>query len=215
MSKQLLKQPKDWASNSFVTGFLEIPKIERNNNSNEQIPETLKVWMDNGEKPIYIGFGSIPIPDTALINSIIIKLLEETNHRIVFCYGWTKPFIQIKHKNLFVAENINHEWLLPKCKMAIIHGGIGTVGSVLKAQIPLIIASIVVDQPFNGQLIEKNKTGIHIPFRKLTFEKLQKAIDKINSNNFKDNAKSIGEKMGLENGVTESICIIENYLKKT
>jgi UDP:flavonoid glycosyltransferase YjiC (YdhE family) len=214
MSNQLLNQPKDWATNSFVTGFLEIPTIERNNNINEQIPEALKEWIEDGEKPIYIGFGSIPIPDTDLINSIIIKLLEETNHRIIFCNGWTKSFIYTKHKNLFVIEKINHEWLFPKCEMAIIHGGIGTIGSTLKAQIPMIIVSIVADQPFNGKLIEKNKTGVHIPFKELTFEKLLEGITKITSNSFKENSKSIGEKMHLENGVNESLNIIENYLKQ-
>jgi UDP:flavonoid glycosyltransferase YjiC (YdhE family) len=214
MSHQLLLKPKDWASNSFVTGFLEIPATERNKNINEQIPEALKDWIENGEKPIYIGFGSIPIPDTNLLNAIVNQLLNQTNHRIVFCNGWTKPFIHTKHKNLFVIESISHEWLLPKCKMAIFHGGIGSIGSALKAQIPMIIVSIVADQPFNGKLIEKNKTGIHIPFQKLTYGKLLEGISKITLNDFKENAKSIGEKMHLENGVNESLNIIENYLKQ-
>lgn len=213
MSNQLLKQPKDWPSNSFVTGFLEIPTAERNNNINEQIPEALKKWINNGEKPIYIGFGSIPVPDTNLLKAIITEILNQTNHRIVLCNGWTKPFIDTNHKNLFVVENINHEWLFPKCKMAIIHGGIGTIGSALKAQIPMVIVSIVADQPFNGKLIEKNKTGVHIPYKKLTFDKLLEGITKIDTTEFKRNAKSIGEKMLLENGVKESIRIIENYLK--
>jgi sterol 3beta-glucosyltransferase len=214
MSHQLLTQPKDWASNSFVTGFLEIPTVERNNNINEKIPEELKEWIKDGEKPIYIGFGSIPIPDTNLLNEIINELLRDTNHRIIFCNGWTKPFIYTKHENLFVIENINHEWLFPKCKLAIIHGGIGTIGSALKAQIPMIIVSIVADQPFNGKLIEKNKTGVHIPFKELNFNKLFKGIIKVTSNDFKENVKSIAEKMHLENGVNESLAIIENYLKQ-
>ena len=214
MSNQLLKQPKDWPFNSFVTGFLEIPTVERNNNINEQTPEALKEWVAKGEKPIYIGFGSIPIPDTDLLKAIIIELLNLTNHRIVLCNGWTKPFIDINHKNLFVVENINHEWLFPKCKMTIIHGGIGTIGSSLKAGIPMVIVSIVADQPFNGKLIEKNKTGVHIPFKKLTFEKLLKGITKVDSIEFKRNAKSIGEKMHLENGINESLSIIESYLKQ-
>ena len=214
MSNQLLKQPKDWPSHSFVTGFLEIPTAERNNNINEQIPEALKTWIEDGDKPIYIGFGSIPIPDTNLLKAIINELLNQTNHRIVLCNGWTKPFIDTHHKNLFVVENINHEWLFPKCKMAIIHGGIGTIGSALKAQIPMLIVSIVADQPFNGKLIEKNGTGLHIPFKKLTFKKLVIGIDTVLSANFAERAKTIGKKMQLDNGVKESVLIIENYLKQ-
>jgi UDP:flavonoid glycosyltransferase YjiC (YdhE family) len=98
--------------------------------------------------------------------------------------------------------------------MAIFHGGIGTIGSSLKAGIPMVIVSIVADQPFNGKLIEENRTGVHIPFKNLTFEKLLGSITKIDSTEFKRNAKSIGEKMHLENGVNESLIIIENYLKQ-
>jgi sterol 3beta-glucosyltransferase len=74
--------------------------------------------------------------------------------------------------------------------------------------------SIVVDQPFNGQMIEKLNVGIHFPFRKLSFDKLISAIDRILDGNYRINAKLIGEKMRLENGVGESVEIIENYIAK-
>jgi sterol 3beta-glucosyltransferase len=214
MSKHLLPPPSDWPSNSVVTGFLELPARVRNSNPNEQVPLELETWLDRGEAPIYIGFGSIPVPNTPILKSIIQQLLTQTNHRIIYCLGWTKPFLDIEHDNLFVIDKLNHDWLFPRCKMAIIHGGIGTIGAALKAQLPLIIASIVVDQPFNGQMIEKLNVGIHIPFRKLSFDKLISAIDRILDGNYRINAKLIGEKMRLENGVEESVEIIENYIAK-
>jgi len=215
MSKQLLKQPQDWPSNAFVTGFLEIPAKEKESNIKEQIPEHVQAWISKGEQPIYIGFGSIPVPDIDLMRDIIVKLLEKTQHRIIFAYGWTKPFLHIEHQGLLVlTSSINHSLLLPQCKMAIIHGGIGTVGSVLRAKIPLIIASIVADQPYNGELIEKLKVGIHIPFRRLTYSKLVKAIHQISSPVYAKNAITIGKGMALENGVNESVDLIEAYLKQ-
>lgn len=214
MSKHLLPPPSDWPSNSVVTGFLELPADLRNSNPNEQVPLELETWLDRGEAPIYIGFGSIPVPDIELLKSIIQQLLTQTNHRIIYCLGWTKPFLDVEHDNLFIIDKINHDWLFPRCQMAIIHGGIGTIGTALKAQLPLIIASIVVDQPFNGQLIEKLNIGIHIPFRKLSFGKLKSAIDRIFIGNYRINTKLIGEKMRLENGLEESVEIIENYIVK-
>ncbi len=214
MSKHLLPPPADWPTNSVVTGFLALPADLRNSNPNELISKDLEAWLERGEAPIYIGFGSIPVPDTALLKSIIQQLLLQTNHRIIYCLGWTKPFLDIEHDNLFIIDKINHDWLFPRCKLAIIHGGIGTIGAALKAQLPLIIASIVVDQPFNGQMIEKLNVGIHFPFRKLSFDKLISAIDRILDGNYRINAKLIGEKMRLENGVGESVEIIENYIAK-
>ena len=214
MSQQLLQQPLDWPSNSAVTGFLNLPSAERTQISNEQISSELQAWLKYGEKPIYIGFGSIPIPDPDLMESIISRLLHETQHRIVYCHGWTKPFLYLEHKNLFLVDSINHEWLLPRCKLAIIHGGIGTVGAVLHGQIPMIIASILADQPNNGKLITKKKLGVHIPFRKLSYDRLLKAINLISTEEYTLNAHATGTKMKLENGVEESVKLIEDYLKE-
>lgn len=214
MSQQLLPQPKDWPSNSVVTGFLTIPSELRTEIKSEQIPGQLLSWLECGDKPIYIGFGSIPVPNTEVMRAIIEKLLNETQHRILYCQGWTKPFLDFQHERLFQLESVNHEWLMPKCKLAIIHGGIGTVGAVLQGQIPMIIASILADQPNNGDLIEKKRLGIHIPFRKLSFPKVLAAIDRLSSEEYLYNAKQIGAKMKLENGVEESIRYMEDYMTK-
>ena len=213
MSKQLLSPPSDWPSNSVVTGFLNLPTAERSQVLNEQIPSELELWLQSGEKPVYIGFGSIPTPNTDLLNSIMEMILHQTHHRIIYCRGWSRPFINIEHKNFFQVDSINHEWLMPKCKLAIIHGGIGTVGAVLHGQIPMIIASILADQPNNGELITKKKLGVHIPFNKLSYKKVLKGIELLEKEPFQTNAQKIGEKMKQENGVEESVEIIENYLK--
>lgn len=214
MSQALLPEPNDWPSNSVVTGFLNLPSEERSQISNEKIPHDLQEWLDNGEKPIYIGFGSIPVPDTGLINSIITRLLNETQHRIIYCRGWSRSFLNLADKNLYVLESANHEWLMPRCKLAVIHGGIGTVGAVLHGQIPMIIASILADQPNNGKLITKKKLGVHIPFRKLNYDKLIKAIELVSTEEYKQNAQVKGAKIKLENGVEESVQFIELYMNQ-
>jgi UDP:flavonoid glycosyltransferase YjiC (YdhE family) len=212
MSKQLLPQPKDWPSNSAVTGFLNIPSAERSIVLNEQISSELELWLQDGEKPVYIGFGSIPVPDTEIMYSIIKNLLYQTPHRVIYCRGWSRPFLDFNHKNLFQVDSINHEWLMPRCKLAIIHGGIGTVGAVLQGKIPMIIASILADQPNNGDLIEKKKLGIHIPFNKLSYEKVLKGIELLEQEEYQTNAQKVGENMRQENGVEESVACIEQYI---
>lgn len=214
MSSQLLHQPPDWPSNSVVTGFLNLPLTLRSSMKNEEIPQALQDWLEEGEKPIYIGFGSIPVPYPELLKAIIVRLLKETQYRIIYCRGWTKPFLNIEHKNLFELDRINHEWLMPKCKLAIIHGGIGTIGAVLHGQIPMIIASILADQPNNGDLLVKKNLGLHIPFHTLSFEKVLRGIEKLEKKPYQSNARKIGEKMKHENGVEESIVIIEDYMQK-
>lgn len=206
-SPALLARPDDWAPQNQITGFLFLPRT-----THDKTPDDLIPWLDAGEKPIYIGFGSIPIPDSQLFTKIITELLGTTSHRFIFCRGWSLPMNLPKHTNLFQVKTIDHQWLFPRCKSAIIHGGVGTTAAVLRAKIPLVIVSIIADQPWWGKIIESKKLGVHIPFKKLTTQKLLGAIEKIQTPNFQYNAFETGKRINQENGLKQTIDALEIYL---
>ncbi len=211
ISKYLFTQPKDWSSNVHITGFISIPSNSRVNHFMDRIPDGLEEWLKSGDKPIYIGFGSIPIPDPEKFIDILLEILNTTNHRIIFCIGWSVIPIIPKHKNLFAVSTINHEWILPQCKVGVIHGGIGTTASVIKSKIPVIVISILADQPYNGKMVEMNKIGVHIPFKRITTTILLSAIEKTQNEGYIHNSIELGNKINLEDGLTECIDIINNY----
>jgi UDP:flavonoid glycosyltransferase YjiC (YdhE family) len=177
----------------------------------DKLPDGFEAWLKAGDQPIYIGFGSIPMPDPVKFLGIITKILNTTSHRILFCIGWSVIAEIPQHKNLFVVSTINHDWVLPLCKVAIIHGGIGTTGAVIKAKIPVVIVSILADQPYNGKMVEQLKIGVHIPFKTVTTQKLLKAIALTQTEEYKRNAKVLGEKVDTEDGVAECVEIMEAY----
>ena len=211
MSRQLLYQPKDWPSNTHVTGFLQLPAQYRAHHSMDKAPEALTDWLLKGSKPFYLGLGSIPIPDTQLFRKVLIDLLQNKECRIVFCTGWSLIADLPNHPNLFVCQYSNHDWLLPKCKAAIIHGGIGTIGAVLRSKIPIIILSILADQPHNGALIARKGLGFHIPFRKLNSRRLWKAMEATQNQPMVAKILAMGDQLDLEDGVHEVIELIESY----
>lgn len=214
VSKYLFQQPKDWSSNTHITGFLSLSTDVRVNHALEKIPVGLEEWLSRGDKPIYIGFGSIPIPDPEKMMGIMAEILQRTSHRIVFCSGWSIIPNLPKHPNLFVASHVNHEWLLPQCKVGVIHGGIGTTASVIKAKIPAVVVSVLADQPYNGKMIEKNNIGVHVPFSKISTNRLLEAIEKTQNRKLAQNARELGEKINSENGVNESLDLIETYFSR-
>ncbi len=206
-SPSLLARPNDWPAEIDITGFLFLPaKVQ------SDMPAGLNEWLANGEKPVYIGFGSIPVPDPRLFKSILISLLEKTRHRFVFCYGWTPPMDLPENKRLFQINSVSHDLLLPRCQSAIIHGGVGTTAAVLKAKIPVIIISIIADQPWWGKIIAQKGAGVHIPFKKLTAQNLLKALSAIEENVLRQNALRLGEQINLENGLLNTISKLEKYL---
>lgn len=213
MSRALISRPEDWSSNVHITGIFKLPSESREDHIMDKTPEGLENWIAEGEKPVYIGFGSIPIPDVEKFRKILIKLLENSQERLIFGLGWSVIPNIPDNPNLFVVKYVNHDWLFPLCKLVINHGGHGSVGSVLRARIPVLILSILADQPYNGKLIEQNKVGIHIPFSKISYHKVKKAIKKLQEPLFLENAKQIGDQINEENGVLEAVNIIEAYFK--
>jgi sterol 3beta-glucosyltransferase len=209
-SQELIKQPKDWGSHCQITGYLTLTNKQPDNNS-ENFQNEISEWLQNGEKPIYIGFGSIPVPDPTLLSSILNEMLLNTNLRVILCKGWSEIPNLPTNSNLLVVDYINHQWLLPKCRVSIFHGGAGTLAATLEAKIPAIIISIFGDQSMWGKIVERKKIGIHIPFKNLTTKRLLKAINDTGSEAIKLNSLTVGQKINAEDGLKLTIEKLESY----
>jgi UDP:flavonoid glycosyltransferase YjiC (YdhE family) len=210
----LISRPMDWPSNTHVTGFFNMPVSEQQNKYISDIPAGLEEWLKIGDSPIYIGFGSMPIPDPSLFSAILNEILITTDLRFVFGLGWSSMPDLLQHSNLFVVKNINHQWLLPQCKAAIFHGGIGTVAAVMRAKIPSIVLSIFSDQPSNGIMMQNIHIAIHIPFTKISTKKILSAIEKTQTPLMIESAKKFGDIVIKENGLIDAVDLIEAYFDK-
>jgi sterol 3beta-glucosyltransferase len=211
ISPTLFPRPKDWDENHKITGFLPIPKQYRENHPLDEIPAALSSWIVQGEKPVYMGFGSNGIGNTAKFVGIINDILDKTNERVLFCTGWSLFENLPEHKNLFVTKYVNHEAILPKCKLGILHGGAGTLATMLRNNLPVIIISFYTDQPTWGKIIERMNLGVHIPVKKLTSGKLLAAITYVQTDGVKKRVAVIGLQMREENGVENAVREIEKY----
>ncbi len=213
ISQLLLPQPKDWPSNAHVTGFLFLPPKAREKPGRDELPEGLEAWLAKGDAPVYMGFGSIPIPDQSKLIRALHGLL--TQKRVVFAAGWSVLNNLPTHPNLFVIKYVNHDWLLPRCSTAIIHGGIGTIAAVLRSGRPIIVVSILADQPINGQMIEQKGLGFHIPFKQLSPEKLLHAVHTAEAEapRIIQNSIAAASFIKTEDGVAKAVGLIEQYFQ--
>jgi sterol 3beta-glucosyltransferase len=212
ISQLLLPQPKDWPSNAHVTGFLFLPPAAREKPGQTEIPQGLETWLAKGDTPVYMGFGSIPIPDQGKLIRTLKGLLDKK--RVVLAAGWSTLNNLPTHPNLFVVKYVNHDWLLPRCTAAIIHGGIGTIAAVLRSGKPIIVVSILADQPINGQMIEQKKLGFHIPFKQLSPEKLLQAIRTADNPQTTKNCLAAAATIKAEDGVGKTTHLMEQYFLK-
>lgn len=214
LSQSLISQPKDWESHHKITGFINIPKHKRENHFLDQTTSELSEWLSTGDKPIYIGFGSNGVGNTAKFSKILTQVLEQTNERILFCTGWSQFDNLPTHKNLFVTKYVNHETILPQCKIGVFHGGAGTLATMLRHNLPVIIVSFYTDQPTWGKIVERKKLGVHIPVKTLSADKLISAIQKVQIKEIENNVSIVGQQIRDENGLDNAITEIEKYFNE-
>jgi len=214
LSQSLIPQPKDWESHHKITGFINIPKHKRENHFLDQTTSELSEWLSNGDKPIYIGFGSNGVGNTAKFSKILTQVLEQTNERILFCTGWSQFDNLPTHKNLFVTKYVNHETILPQCKIGVFHGGAGTLATMSRHNLPVIIVSFYTDQPTWGKIVKRKKLGVHIPVKTLSADKLISAIQKVQIKEIENNVSIVGQQIRDENGLDNAITEIEKYFNE-
>jgi sterol 3beta-glucosyltransferase len=112
----------------------------------------------------------------------------------------------IKSKNIFPIEYVSHEWLYPRVKVAIHHGGAGTTSASLHAGIPTVTLPLAIDQFFWGERIQKLGVGLSIPQRKLNAKNLAQAIiEALNNKEIDAKAKEISDALNKEDGVQVAI----------
>lgn len=202
-SEIIVPRPKDWNAKQRITGYW------RQASTQWEPPQALQHFLDISPKPIAIGFGS---PGT----QGYLPMLEEALHLANAQAVWTLPSKwhgEIKSKNIFPIKYVPHDWLYPRVRVAIHHGGAGTTSASLHAGIPTITLPLAIDQFFWAERVQKLGAGLSIPQRKLNAQNLAQAITEALSNEeLQTKARTTSETLSKENGVQTAVSILRDVL---
>lgn len=194
-SKHLVPKPNDWPAGLHLTGFWRVlPQLRRN----EAPPEALVHWLDAGPRPVFVGFGSMPVKDPRRLIDETAKITRARGLRAVINVRDASHTTLDVPEHLFVVGAVDHDWLMPKCIAAVHHGGAGTVAASLSAGLPTMICSVWADQPFWGKLLERRGIGCHVPFPKLDAAKLDEGLAVITHRDAKARAEEMSERLREE-----------------
>ena len=142
--------------------------------ANYEPPQALVDFLDaSDQKPICIGYGSMPFEKTEMICNV----LKQTNERAVLV-GSAMMNVDTNDA-IFTIESVPYSYLLPRCSMMLSHGGAGVVNATLRAGIPSVISPLMGDQFFWSQLLQAKGLGVvagSLP--ELTVDTLVESIEK-------------------------------------
>lgn len=206
-SPSLLPPSSDWNSNVHVTGYYFFDL-----NTSYQPPAVLQIFLDAGKPPVCISFGSMVNRNAEKIDRIVREALKQTGQRGIILSGWGSVN-QSSSNDLLYLDAAPHDWLLPRCRMVVHHGGAGTTSAGLRAGIPNIVIPFTADQPFWGRRVHAVGAGPKpILVKNLSTEKLTQAIAQADGNVFHKRAQVIGQRIRSEDGVRRAVALIESHV---
>jgi sterol 3beta-glucosyltransferase len=210
-SPTVIPRPDDWSESQIhIPGyfFLETPDTY-------QPPDVLTDFLVDGAPPVCVTFGSMIHRDAERNYRAVLDAITKTGNRAVILTGWGG--LQESHlpENIFVTEAVPHDWLFPRCKAVIHHGGAGTTAAGLRTGIPNIVVSFAADQPFWGKRVHAIGAGPRsIPVRKLTANRLSAALVGADGEAIRTSAQAAGRMIRMEDGVGKMVTFIEEYVAK-
>jgi rhamnosyltransferase subunit B len=205
---------KDQTKNTRLVGFAKNVEVSLGSKNQDEF-EKLEFWIKSHKKPILVTMGS-----GYLFNEEISKTLEDiskiTEERFILVGPNHDKNSTLKSDKIFEIHQIPFSKILPLCKLAIHHGGAGTLAQVINSGIPHLVIPQSHDQPDNAHVIWKNSLGEIVWKQNPNPEDIiSKITSVLSSKNILENCKLAKSKTDLESdGIMKACDLIENINKK-
>lgn len=190
------------------TGFMILP-------SKNPLPDKVEDFINAGEPPVYIGFGSNPITSPEKYSQIFEQVRDATKQRLIISKGWA-DLPENNSQDILYIDDMPFELLFPKLAAVVYHGGTGTMAAIARAGIPQAAFPFMGDQFANQKQIVKLGLGPDTcDFKKMTAEAITSAITACITNDiYKKNAVEISQRLQNVNGIELTIELIEREFKE-
>lgn len=208
-SPSVVPPPREWQFQPrlHVPGYFFLEEADY------QPPVVLTDFLAAGEPPVCVTFGSMINRQMGRLHSAVLEALKRTRQRAVVLTGWGDWGIPTEGENLLTLESAPHDWLFPRCKLVIHHGGAGTTAAALRSGVPSMAIPLAGDQPFWARRLDALGVGPgSIPLRSVSAEALARAIVEAEPDAVRARAQAAGRALRSEDGVGRAVKLIEQYV---
>ena len=179
-SRLLVPRLDDYGIHRPFTGFLTPDHELRASLGESHIDSSLDSWLSAGEPPAYFGFGSMPVTGPAAMLAMIKRVSGRLGLRALVSAGWSGMQAGADDdERLRITGALNHDLVLPRCRLAVHHGGAGTTAASVSAGIPSFVCSVFADQLFWGARLAQLGCGVHVRFPSLDERSLEAGLRRL------------------------------------
>jgi len=207
VSTTVLPPARDSSTRADVVGyfFLDSP-------ADYQPSAELTRFLEAGPAPVCVTFGSMIHRASNRIADSVLDAIRITGQRAIILTGWDGWKGRDSSDDVLFLESAPHDWLLPRCKAVIHHGGAGTTAAGLREGIPNIMIPFAGDQAFWGKRVHAIGAGprpIHV--KSLTAARLASALAQAEESALRGRAQLVGRAIRGEAGAGEAARVVESH----
>lgn len=212
-SEHVLRRPADWPDTARITGYWYLPEP-----AGWTPPSRLARFLDAGQPPVYLGFGSMPVADPARLAVAIVAATRQTGTRALVYSLDPKVRRELgRHTAIALTGQAPHEWLFPRMSAIVHHGGAGTTGAAVRAGRPQVIWPFGIDQHFWAGRMEELGVAVPArPVRALSETTLATAIDRaVTDRAMRDRAAGLADLVRAEDGTGVALAQLERVAARS
>jgi UDP:flavonoid glycosyltransferase YjiC (YdhE family) len=212
-SPTLVPPPPDWPPSTTVTGTWRLSGVtDAPADDGATLPDDLEAFLDAGDPPVYVGFGSMSGQDPAATTSVVLEAVRRAGVRAVLASGWGGLSAADVPPHVHLVDTAPHDALFPRCAAVVHHGGAGTTAAGLRAGRPSVICPFFGDQFFWGRRVHALTAGPEpLPHARLTADRLAARIhEAATSPRLRRHAARLGARLRQERGVARAVERIED-----
>ena len=126
------------------------------------LPPGLEAFLEAGEPPVHVGFGSMALAGSTDAAAIAIEAVRAHGRRVVLAQGWAGLAPADDAADCFSVADVNQQALFPRVAAVVHHGGAGTTTAATRAGAPQVVVPQLADQPYwAGRVAELGVGAAH------------------------------------------------------
>jgi len=138
------------------------------------LPADLEAFLDGGEPPVLVGFGSMPADAPA--SSMLIGAARAAGRRVLVSRGWAGLDLIDNATDCMAVGDVSHDLLFPRLAAVVHHGGAGTTTTAARAGVPQVITPMGGDQFYWARRVVDLELGTTTAHSAMTQESLTTAL---------------------------------------
>ncbi|WP_028938470.1 glycosyltransferase [Pseudonocardia spinosispora] len=210
-SPRVLPRPADWPDTAHVTGYWNLAT-----RANWTPPRKLAAFLDDGEPPVYIGFGSMPIREPGGLGALVERTMSRLGRRAIVASGYHGLRGMASTDDMLMLRHVPHDWLFPRVAAVVHHGGAGTTGAAASAGRPQVICPVGTDQPFWADRMHGLGVSARAPrLRSLTGPSLERALSEVlEDEELRRRARKLGRHLRAEDGTGRAVRLLTQIVAR-